>query len=667
MTVYLEYNDEKSSKFWTITLQDNNHTVTYGKVGTQGQSKTKTFDSVEKAQKDAEKLVKAKRKKGYQEANTDQEKETTSPEITPNTTADAPLQITFLEEEEAEERFEFGQYEPLGDIEYDAIAVIEGDTIIHQTIDDDSIEAIFFDNNRTSEQELIIINGNLTVKGAINIEEDMPSLLVIGDLHCEVLHGKDSCIDVTGDAHIQYVFDGNYNHGSVMVHGTTYVPYILNSDHCSTLTPSKKAILINYYNQQDDFFTYDYYRSDLANILVKGLAEIEDEDASLDVEAFIKRVRSGKSPFKKGVKPSRVLVEQEIKKLAKKSKATGGIKTLDLTEKKLLNLPSALFELKDLETLTLESNSFDSIPSNLGELTNLKELNLKSTGIKSLPESIGQLKQLEVLNLSYCHHLKALPKAIGELTNLKKLVLWRYKGEIPESITQLTNLEELDIHGRYGNGVEPTDFPSWICHLKGLKTLKAGYNAFKNIPQEFLQLSNLETLELHSALSCLEEIADLSPLSSLKNVDIDGAGLGNYPNPPHDILQHFFKISSLEVLKMTSFSAKEEWMPNSTVEENRAALKDQPEQLAAFESRLRANNSNQYYYQTRRNITVEDFKGIEQLTNLKELDIAWNELETIPEEFLQLQHLEHVRIYGNNLSKEAKEALYGLNPKMRFS
>ena len=666
MTIYLEYNDEKSSKFWTITLQDNSHTVTYGKLGTKGQSKTKTFDNVEKAQKDLEKLVKAKRKKGYEDAGNQQEMPTT-PTTTP--TANTPLQITLIEGDEAYERFDFNRFEPLGDIEYDSVLVIEGDTIIQQTINDDSIEALFFANDRTSSEELIIINGNLTVEGDIDISEDFPCLLVVGDLHCDNLHSNDNCTDVTGDAHIKYVFDGNYNHGAVMVHGTTHVPYLLNSDHCSTLTPSKKTILINYCNQQDDFFTYDYYRSDLANILVKGLAEIEDEDdyATLDVEAFIKRVQAGKSPFKKGVKPSRVLVEQTIKKLAKKSKATGGIKTLDLTEKKLLNLPLALFELKDLEVLTLEKNSFDTIPANLGNLTNLKELNLKSTSITSLPESIGQLKQLEVLNLSYCHQLTTLPKAIGELTNLKKLVLWRFRGTIPDSIMQLDNLEELDIHGLLGYEEGPKDFPSWICGLKGLKVLKAGYNAFKNIPQAFLQLSNLETLELPSSLSCLEEIADLSQLSSLKNVAISGSGLSTYPDPPHDILQHFFKISSLETLKIPSFSAKEDWMPDSTVEENRTALKDQPEALANFESRLRSNDYGQHYYQTRRPITLEDFKGIEQLTQLKALDLSWNDLEEIPEEFLQLQHLEHVKSEGNNLSKAAKDALYGLNPEMRFS
>lgn len=59
--------DSKSSKFWNVEVQGNTHTVSYGRTGTLGQSKTKTFDSAEAAEADAAKLIKSKMKKGYQE------------------------------------------------------------------------------------------------------------------------------------------------------------------------------------------------------------------------------------------------------------------------------------------------------------------------------------------------------------------------------------------------------------------------------------------------------------------------------------------------------------------------------------------------------------------------------------------------------------------------
>ncbi len=60
--------DAKSSKFWNIELSAATHTVTYGRTGTKGQSKTKEFSSKEEAKSDFDKLVASKLKKGYADA-----------------------------------------------------------------------------------------------------------------------------------------------------------------------------------------------------------------------------------------------------------------------------------------------------------------------------------------------------------------------------------------------------------------------------------------------------------------------------------------------------------------------------------------------------------------------------------------------------------------------
>ena len=64
----LIYMDAKSSKFWNIQLEGNSHTVTYGRIGSAGQSSNKSFPSEDAARKDAEKLVKEKLGKGYVDA-----------------------------------------------------------------------------------------------------------------------------------------------------------------------------------------------------------------------------------------------------------------------------------------------------------------------------------------------------------------------------------------------------------------------------------------------------------------------------------------------------------------------------------------------------------------------------------------------------------------------
>jgi len=62
---YYEFKDKTSSKFWEITVKGSTVTVRYGKIGTDGQTTVKNFDSVEEAAKYADKVKAEKIKKGY--------------------------------------------------------------------------------------------------------------------------------------------------------------------------------------------------------------------------------------------------------------------------------------------------------------------------------------------------------------------------------------------------------------------------------------------------------------------------------------------------------------------------------------------------------------------------------------------------------------------------
>ena len=59
-----------SNKFWTIEVSGAEHTVHYGRLGTDGQVKTKAFADAAKAAASAEKLIAEKLAKGYTEAGT---------------------------------------------------------------------------------------------------------------------------------------------------------------------------------------------------------------------------------------------------------------------------------------------------------------------------------------------------------------------------------------------------------------------------------------------------------------------------------------------------------------------------------------------------------------------------------------------------------------------
>lgn len=67
MTRHFEYIEGSSAKFWDISRQDSAVTVRFGRIGTQGQSQTKTFGDADAATRHVEKLIAEKTKKGYVE------------------------------------------------------------------------------------------------------------------------------------------------------------------------------------------------------------------------------------------------------------------------------------------------------------------------------------------------------------------------------------------------------------------------------------------------------------------------------------------------------------------------------------------------------------------------------------------------------------------------
>jgi len=62
-----EFSDSTSNKFWEVDVKGKTLNVTFGKIGTKGQSKPKDFATPEKAKAEMEKLIKEKTGKGYME------------------------------------------------------------------------------------------------------------------------------------------------------------------------------------------------------------------------------------------------------------------------------------------------------------------------------------------------------------------------------------------------------------------------------------------------------------------------------------------------------------------------------------------------------------------------------------------------------------------------
>ena len=56
-----------SSKFWDVVLNDNQLTIRFGRIGTNGQTQAKTVTTPDAARREQEKLIRSKLAKGYVE------------------------------------------------------------------------------------------------------------------------------------------------------------------------------------------------------------------------------------------------------------------------------------------------------------------------------------------------------------------------------------------------------------------------------------------------------------------------------------------------------------------------------------------------------------------------------------------------------------------------
>jgi predicted DNA-binding WGR domain protein len=67
-TVQLEFEEGTSSKFWRARVEGKTLYVNYGKIGTNGQTQVKELGDPSAARAEYDKLVRDKRKKGYQDS-----------------------------------------------------------------------------------------------------------------------------------------------------------------------------------------------------------------------------------------------------------------------------------------------------------------------------------------------------------------------------------------------------------------------------------------------------------------------------------------------------------------------------------------------------------------------------------------------------------------------
>lgn len=118
---------------------------------------------------------------------------------------------------------------------------------------------------------------------------------------------------------------------------------------------------------------------------------------------------------------------------------------LDLSGKKLKEVPEDIRKFRNLNALDLGTNKLRTLPAWIADLTYLQELRVSRNKLVEYPGCICKLKHLKRLDLSR-NALTGLPKCMGGLKELVSLDLWDNDlADFPDEIAGMEALRFMDL------------------------------------------------------------------------------------------------------------------------------------------------------------------------------------------------------------------------------
>ncbi|KAJ4832470.1 hypothetical protein Tsubulata_000008 [Turnera subulata] len=356
--------------------------------------------------------------------------------------------------------------------------------------------------------------------------------------------------------------------------------------------------------------------------------------------------------------------------------------------------PNFLGSLSKLRHLGLTHNSFaGAVSLQFGNLSSLQSLDLSYVDVQFGDYGwLGHLSSLEKLDLTDCNlrnHSEMLPHQLANLTRLKSLTLRGVDFDFEKlgKLSHLYNLELLDLGAndltKAGRGLQyqlsnlsrlqsldlsfiTFDFENLdrFPHLTSLQHLDLKGNDLSWPPNwiqnQLVNLSNLQSLDLSNIYFPFNNLAWLSHLSSLENLDLAGNDLSQAT----DWLQLVFKLPLLKYIKLLGCNISD-FLPPSSINASTslAALDLSRNSLSSSILPWISNFSNLAFLDLSQNQlqgSMPDVFG--NLISLENLDLSYNQIEgIIPRSFREIRGLKHLRMNFNNLSGSLPDFIQNLN------
>ncbi|RUT69642.1 hypothetical protein D0817_13540 [Flavobacterium cupreum] len=204
------------------------------------------------------------------------------------------LKIEIIDGYEAEEKYGFIDILP----DVDEIVMLTGDVFLNHRLDSKWLleQTKSLDFNEMS----FLIVGNVTIEGGDLWDDDIMSLLITGDVKCDILYAENSWIFISGDVDAKYgiIGKGDYYDGVLRIDGITKAPYIFGrNEHDMHLEldglNGESMEIIG--GDSDHFLVDGYGDRHRREHLVRP--ELWDEDDEFDIDNFFEIVKKGESPF----------------------------------------------------------------------------------------------------------------------------------------------------------------------------------------------------------------------------------------------------------------------------------------------------------------------------------------------------------------------------------
>ncbi|MFC9846279.1 hypothetical protein ACFWFF_05630 [Streptomyces sp. NPDC060223] len=478
-----------------------------------------------------------------------------------------------------------------------------------------------------------IVAGDLTVGGDLEWWDSASGnfLLVTGSLRARnVLLSGCPDVVVRGDLTASGTVQGSYGDdgGYLAVAGDTRAGTVISTLYFNMhFTGQLDALLIADPHRTNR--PVDFTDEELDDLVLPGLL---DKDDTADEHAISAALRAGQPVLRPGIRPSHLAALDELDALLPRAEE---ITELDLSGRKLRQLPEQLYAFPHLRVLSLAGNdatgSLAGLDERIGDLTALEELDLSGMGLTGLPESTGRLRNLRVLNISG-NDFTALPERLGDLPRLEVLRAAHLSCPVPDTVARLGTLRELDLSnlqpGEYDSLVA---FPMPVTGLTALRSLNLSHVFLETLPDELLALTALEELDLRGSLSALlPRLPDLAKLPRLRVLRLPGNTPWSFqPAPGRELLSGIWQITTLEHLEIGHWG--KQTVGDHVVRTPFTALPDD---------------------------------AFSRMPGLRRIDLSFNELSTLPESFFRLQHLEAADLRYTALDRPTADRLRTVFPDL---